>query len=308
MIERKVHLIMELDNVLYDFANYYLNISEFIANLVSDTFGIDKEYFLSAFISKLKNSIFVNNDYTYITYELLKELKRNPVSLENNGARVSLINSIKTKFNQARLRYLKFFPGSITLLKNFKESKIGIIGLTNSPARVVKQRIKLFEIDKYFDVIYCLQDSFSGEDQGYENEDSPEGIWFHSICNNVSSLMCDIVEFPSMYQKPSKRILLRILEDEKIPEENVIVIGNSIENDILPARLLKMKAILVDIKTKILNRKTLSRFMKDIPVKQLRKILNLPNNKPLLPKVENLTRVSSIPELIYAFEDAKIIA
>jgi len=46
--------------------------------------------------------------------------------------------------------------------------------------------------------------------------------------------------------KPSKRNLLKILKEVKLKKEEVIILGNSLEKDILPARQLGIKAILFD--------------------------------------------------------------
>lgn len=312
MLGKKFYVIIELDNVLYDFANYYLNIVDFIGSFVNENFGINKEAFLNSFIYRVRNSVFPNSDYLSTTYEVLREYDSKILAFENNSARVSFINSLRMKFNQARIKYLKFFQGAISFLKEVKESGGIIIGFTNSPSRSLKQRLKLLEIDKYFESVYCTQDNISSIESELENQDvekinSIPNIWFQSICNNVSSLMCDVIEFPEIYRKPSKRGLQRILEDEEIPEKNVLVIGNSIESDIFPAKLLKLNSVLINAKIKISNKNILHKFLKFVPKKNMRKILNLPNNKSLLAKIDSIKVMSSIPEFMYSLIETKTI-
>lgn len=306
MYTRRFFVIIELDNVLYDFANYYLNIVKFINKFLSNNFDLDGEKFLDLFISKTSSSLFINNDYLYTSYEALKCLSNKALTFETPGARSSFINTLRIKFNQTRAKYLKLFPDAMNFLKTVKEMGGYIIGFTNSPSRAIKQRAKILDIDKFLENIYCLKDNFS-EEKVDNNSNTPAGLWFHAICNNTSSLMCDTTEFLPIHQKPSKRSLQRILEEEKIQENNVIVIGNSIEKDILPARLMGLKAILVDTRIKLSDKTILSKFMKKMPPKQVRKLLNLPNNKPLLSKIDSLIRVSSIAELNHLFEASKIV-
>ncbi len=302
MRDRKFYVITELDNVIYDFSNYYLDMIEFMAVFVNENFGLNKDEFIDKFISKLKNYVFSCNDYLYIANEVLKEYGNKVMVFGDVTSKVSFINSLRIRFNQSRLKYLKFVQGALSFLSFVKENGGSVIGFTNSTSRVVKQRLKLLDIDKYFDDVYCLQDSFSVcSDNGEEfSEDSFSKIWFYSICNNVSSLMCDVVEFPVIYQKPSKRGLQRILEEEEIPENKVLVLGNSIENDILTAKFLKLNAVLIDYKPKIRNKFILQKLLKEIPVKHLRKILNLPNNKKFINSIDDLIVISSFSDFIYS--------
>lgn len=305
-MNKKFYIITEIDNLYYDFVNYYFNIVWEISLFVNETFGIKSDEFIDKFISKLEGFTFPTSDYIYTTYEVLKEYKEKVLNFESNSTKVSFLNSIRTKFNQIRLKHLKFSPNAVAFLKIVKESGIGVIGVTNSPARVLKQRLKIFEIDKYFDSVYCLKDSF--EEKVNDNGNSIAEVWYHSVCNNVSSLMCDIIEVPYTYQKPSKRGLERVIEEEEIPLSKVLVIGNSIENDILPAKLIGLSAVLISNKIKITRIDLLRRFLGKISKKKIRKIVNLHNNKPLMWKMSDIKVFSSFSDLIYSLNNLKVIA
>ncbi|MFN4245903.1 MAG: hypothetical protein ACK4F9_07165 [Brevinematia bacterium] len=306
MQDKKFFVVMELDNVVYDFSNYYLDMIEFIASFVNENFGLNKDEFIDKFIFKMKDFVFTCNDYLYVTAEVLREYDNTKtMNFSNVSSKISFINSLRIRFNQSRIKYLKFIPGILLFLSFVKNNGGCIVGFTNSPSRLVKQRLKLLDIDKYFEDVYCLQDSFSAYNGKYydlSDGDSISSIWYYSICNNVSSLMCDVIEFPIMYQKPSRRGLQRILEEEGIPEDRVIVIGNSVENDILTAKFLKLRAVLLDYKPKIRNKFILQKLLKEIPVKHLRKIINLPNNKKFMKENLDLVTISSFSEFVYSKE------
>ncbi|MCX8028884.1 MAG: HAD hydrolase-like protein [Brevinematales bacterium] len=304
----KLYIIMEIDNVIYDFGNYYLKTVDYIGSFVNENFGLNKDEFLTFFIKKLTTKTFINNDYLFITYEVLKEHLKKQITFSSNNSKVSFINTLRMKFNQGRLKNLKFLNGALTLLKKLKDMGIIIIGFTNSPSRVTKQRIKLLDIDRYFDTIYALQDNFLNQNENNEDfeDTSVASIWYQAICNNVSSLICDIMEFPPTYQKPSKRGLQRIIEEEKIPTTNLIVFGNSVENDILPAKMLNLKTILFNTKIKIQNRNIISKFLKEMNAKSLRKILNLPKNEKLLKQIDKLITVTSLSDLLYFVENIRV--
>lgn len=306
MYNSKLYVIMEMDNVIYDFTNYYLKMVDYIGTFLSENLGIDKQSFIDCFIKQIKSEIFASNDYLYTTYQVLRNCHDRAITFSNSNSKVSFINGLRMKFNQGRVKYIRFLSGALGFLKRLKDIGIVIIGFTNSSSRGLKQRLKLLDIDKYFDTIYCLQDHFQSVDEGKVDESTVSGIWYSSICNNVSSLMCDVIEFPQTYLKPSKRGLQRILEDEEIPIDNVIVFGNSLENDIMPSKLLGLKTVFLNAKTRIQDRSLVSKFLEHLDSKTVRKILNFPKNKKFLSEISDLISVSSLSEFIYVLESARV--
>lgn len=107
-MNKKFYIITEIDNLYYDFVNYYFNIVWEISLFVNETFGIKSDEFIDKFISKLEGFTFPTSDYIYTTYEVLKEYKEKVLNFESNSTKVSFLNSIRTKFNQIRLKHLKF--------------------------------------------------------------------------------------------------------------------------------------------------------------------------------------------------------
>ncbi|MCX8095980.1 MAG: HAD hydrolase-like protein [Spirochaetes bacterium] len=306
MYNSKLYVIMEIENVIYDFTNYYLKMVDYIGTFLNENLGIDKQGFVNCFVNQIKSEIFVSNDYLYTTYQVLKNCDDRTVTFPNNNSKVSFINGLRMKFNQGRVKCIKFHSGALTFLKKLKDMGIVIIGFTNSSSRTIKQRLKILDIDKYFDTIYCLQDHFHSVDESKVDESAVSGIWYNSVCNNVSSLMCDVIEFPQTYLKPSKRGLQRILEDEEISGSNVIVFGNSLENDIMPSKLLGLKTVFFNTRTRIQDRSLVSKFLEHLDSKTVRKILNFPKNKKFLNEISDLISVSSLSEFIYVLESARV--
>lgn len=302
MHNSKLYVIMEIENVIYDFTNYYLKMVDYIGTFLSENLKINKQEFVNCFVNQIKSEVFVGNDYLYTTYQVLKNCNDITISFPNNTSKVSFINGLRTKFNQGRVKFIKFHSGALAFLKSLKDMGVIVIGFTNSPSRAIKQRLKILDIDKYFDTVYCLRDHFQSVDEREINESAISGIWYYSVCNNVSSLMCDVIEFPQTYLKPSRRGFQRILEDEEISSGNVIVFGNSLENDVMPSKLLGLKAVFFDAKTRIQDRSLVSKFLEHLDSRTVRKILNFPKNKKFLNEISDLISVSSLSEFLYVLK------
>ncbi|MGC8963912.1 MAG: HAD family hydrolase [Brevinematia bacterium] len=303
MSSNKIYIITDIENLFYDYVNYYLDILSFIPSFLHENFGINKDQFLEGYINTIEISTTPQDDYVFTTYKVLKLMDKN--FMIKNTSKNAFINSLRQRFYTVRQNLLSLLPNSISVLKTLKDNNFVVVGLSNSTSKVLKQRIKMLKLDKFFDIIYCLEDEGSGFH--FESDDSSiSSIWLSTMYGNVSSLMCDFVELPKTYEKPSTRGIRRIIQDEDINKENIFVIGTSLENDILPAKVLELKTILVDRKIKIRNRNMLFKLSRRIGAKRLRQLLNIYNNN-FVSELKPSMVVSSLLELQYSLEKVNVI-
>lgn len=303
MLNRKFHIITEIENLFYDYVDYYLDILSFVPSFLHESFGINKDQFTEEYFRTLEFITTPQDDYVFTIYRVLKTMDKD--FMIRSSSKNAFINSLRQKFNNVRQNFLQLIPNSISLLKTLKENNFVVIGLSNSTSKVLKQRIKALKLDKFFDLIYCLEDEGSNEQYNTE-ETSISSIWLSTMYGNVSSMMCDIIELPKTYEKPSTKGIQRIIQDENIDKENIIVIGINIENDILPAKVLGLKTILVNRKVKIKNKEMFFKLAKKVKGKRLRQLLNLYNNN-LVSNLKPSIEVSSLLELQYYLEKVSVV-
>ena len=117
---------------------------------------------------------------------------------------------IKNLWEEAR-NSVNLFPGVIKTLEILKR-KYKLVLLSNTAEREGRETIEKFGLGKYFDEIII-----SGE----------VGI-----------------------AKPDPRIFKIVLEKTGAMPEEVVMVGDNLEQDIIPTRLLKFRAILVDTRKK----------------------------------------------------------
>ncbi|MEM5793030.1 MAG: HAD family hydrolase [Candidatus Aenigmatarchaeota archaeon] len=130
--------------------------------------------------------------------------------LRKNGIPLKKMEEIKELWEEAR-NNVKLFPSTIKTLRKLKK-KYKLVLLSNTAGREGRETIERFGLGKYFDEIII-----SGE----------VGI-----------------------AKPDPRIFQLILDRMKVKPEEVVYIGDNLEQDIVPSRYLGFRAILVDTRQK----------------------------------------------------------
>jgi len=123
------------------------------------------------------------------------------------------LDEIKSLWEEAR-NNVKLFPETLKTLENLKK-KYKLVLLSNTAEKEGRETIEKFGLQKYFDDIII-----SGE----------VGI-----------------------AKPDTKIFKMVLERMKVKPTKVLMIGDNLEQDIFPAKLLNFNTILLDTRKKYLE-------------------------------------------------------
>lgn len=107
--------------------------------------------------------------------------------------------------------YVNVYPDTIETLKRLKK-KYKLVLLSNTAEKEGEESISRFDIKKYFDqIIFSCSVGLS---------------------------------------KPNPKIFQLILDKTKVKPEEVVIVGDNLEMDIIPARILSFKGILIDTRKK----------------------------------------------------------
>ncbi|MBD3156099.1 MAG: HAD-IA family hydrolase [Candidatus Aenigmarchaeota archaeon] len=132
------------------------------------------------------------------------------VLIEERGLPEGTSDKIKSLWERAK-KNIELYPKTIETLEKLSK-KYKLVLLSNTAEEEGLEAIMEFELRKYFDEII--------------------------ISGNVG------------LAKPDPRIFKLVLSKMEVKPEEVLVIGDSLEMDIIPARTLGMEGILVDVKEK----------------------------------------------------------
>jgi len=293
----KRYIIIHIDNLVFDLANYYLDLIDLVNETLVSNFGINKREFTDLLITHLKSSTKPTEDIISIAYQILQNSYNKKLEFPSTQSKNYFCNSIKVKFNNAKKSILKLLPNSIQVLDFLKSEYFVIIGITNLSSTLARTDLKLLGIDKYFDTVYTYEDSIKFHKK---NSTDLHNIWINSTLNTTSSTSCDIIELPPNIYKPSRRIVEKILNDFDFKPLDAIMISRNMEQDLLPAKLLGIKTVLIDTQIKIKNRSNLRILLQNLGSKHLRTLLNLYNNKLISHEVKPGLELKSMQYLTYA--------
>ncbi len=278
MGKSKLYVIMELDNIIYDFTNHYINFITNTSHLLNDIFGINSDEFIENYINYISNNPTNSEDYITTVYKILNKFYSKSMIFDNSSSKRSFCNTLRSRIFSFFSNNLYIFPGVLATIDRLKKMGVIFIGFSNSPSTAVSLRLKTTKIDKFFDTVYAVSplntESSKIKDKNYLSE-----LWLSSTKINISSIFCEIISLPSIYSKPSIKGFQRILEDFGYEKDRFFVIGPSIENDIVPAKIIGIQPILFNNKIKIKNLSFVRKMLKKMDAKNVRKILKIYNNK-----------------------------
>ena len=130
--------------------------------------------------------------------------------IEERVSGKTTFEEIKKIWEETR-NYVNMFPDTIDLLKKLKKKyKLAII--SNSAGEEARMALEKFEVDSFFDYIV---------------------------------LSCEVE-----IAKPDPRIFQLVLDYFDVNGEECVMVGDNLETDIIPAKTLGMKGILVDTRKK----------------------------------------------------------
>ena len=222
-------IITDADNTLYSWVEYIVPSLEAMTETLCRATGFDRD----AIVDSMKKvfSKYSTNEYAFVLQEadIFEDIKRRDYAWFQEH----VVNASRFSFNRARKESLRVYPGVHKALNVLCSHGIRVIGLSDAPAFPVEQRLKHLGVDKYLEAFYALK--------SYPVPKSHE--LDEAIVNRISvgyykSRIKRVVELPLSFEKPSTRGIRKILDDERLKPERVLIIGDSVKKDIRIAQEL----------------------------------------------------------------------
>ena len=200
------HIIFDLDDTLCDYRKATENVKSPI-NEVLDAHGIDIHAFWERF-NHVKRPLFRQFADGAITRDEYR-IRRFADVLEGSHARFRELSAeLNHNYMQETNHNIELFSDTIPLLKAFRAKNIEAVILTNGPSDGQRAKFKTLGLSRYIQRIYI------GEEIGFS--------------------------------KPNRKAFEVVLRDLGVPASDVLMVGDSIENDINGAEQVGIKAVLID--------------------------------------------------------------
>jgi FMN phosphatase YigB (HAD superfamily) len=171
------------------------------------------------------------NEYAFVLQEadIFEEMRRRDFA----WFQANVVNHARYAFTKARRENLRSFPGVHRALHELCSHGIRVIALSDAPAFPAEQRLRHLGVDKYLNALYALK-SYPLP----RASELDEGIINRMRTGYYRSRIGRVVELPLKFEKPSTQGVQRILEDECLRAERVVLIGDSLKKDVRIARKL----------------------------------------------------------------------
>lgn len=213
-------LITDLDDTLYSWIGFFIPAFNAMVNELSVILNKNKNELLKEYkeVHQKKGSV----EYPYATMCLPSVQNAYPNSTKEELK--NKLNSAFHKFNSIRKSQLKLYPNVKTTLTDLVQSKIKIVGYTESAAENGFYRLKRLEIDHLFHAVYVSDSQY----------DLPKSISLSSKTHIVHG------------KKPNPNLLKEICEQEDVLLSEAIYIGDSLTKDIYMAKKAGILSVLCD--------------------------------------------------------------
>ncbi|MDD5556185.1 MAG: HAD family hydrolase [bacterium] len=220
-------VITDADNTLYSWVEYIVPSLEAMVETLCRITKFDRD----AIVASMKKvfSRHGTNEYAFVLQEaeIFEEMRRR----DFNWFQASVVNPARFSFHRARKANLRAYPGVHRALQVLCSHGIRVIALSDAPAFPAEQRIKHLGLDKFLRALYALK-SYGVPRRG----EIDEGIINRMRLNYYRSRIARVVELPLSFEKPSTRGVRRILEEERLRPDRVVLIGDSLKKDVRIAR------------------------------------------------------------------------
>ena len=204
------HIIFDLDDTLCDYRKATENAKPPI-NEVLDAHGIDIHVFWERF-NRVKRPLFRQFADKAITRNEYR-IRRFADVLEGSHARFRELSSeLNHIYMQETNHNIELFSDTIPLMKVLRAKNIEAVILTNGPSDGQRAKFKTLGLSRYIQRIYI------GEEIGFS--------------------------------KPNRKAFEVVLRDLGVLASDVLMVGDSIENDIDGAEQVGIKAVLIDRENK----------------------------------------------------------
>ena len=200
------HIIFDLDDTLCDYRKATENAKSPI-NEVLDAHGIDTRAFWERFDQGIRSLFRQFSDRTISIDEY--RIRRFADVLEGSHARFRELSSeLNHIYMQETNHNIELFSDTIPLMKALRAKIIEAVILTNGPSDGQRAKFKSLGLSRYIQQIYI------GEEIGFS--------------------------------KPHRKAFAVVLCDFGVPASDVLMVGDSVENDINGAEKVGIKAVLID--------------------------------------------------------------
>ena len=216
-------VITDADNTLYSWIDYIVPSLEALTETLHRITGFSRE----AIVESMKKvfTAYNTNEYAFVLQEadIFEGMRRK----DFRWFQTHVVDPARYSFNRARKSNLRVYPGVHKTLQILCSRGIRVIGLSDAPCFPAEQRIKHLGVDRYLHALYALK-SYPVPRHGELDGEIVNRI----RVGYYKSLIEKVVELPLSFEKPSTRGIARILEDERLKLERVLIIGDSLKKDI----------------------------------------------------------------------------
>lgn len=203
-------VITDLDDTLYSWIGFFIPAFYNMVSELSTLLNVSQEQLIKEYRSTHQQLKSV--EYPYATLKL-PSVKKEYCNLSKEET-IARLDPALHKFNSVRKKLLKLFPGVKETLEFLIENDILIVGYTESAEENGFYRLKKLGIDGYFKDVFV-------SDSLYEKPDFiPSSPKTHIITG----------------KKPNPELIRQICNNEGIPLENTLYIGDSLTKDMLMAK------------------------------------------------------------------------
>lgn len=200
------HIIFDLDDTLCDYRKAAENAKSPI-NEVLHAHGIDKDAFWDRY-SRVEPVLFRRFADGFIARDEYRIRRFADVLKDSHGKFCELSSELNQIYMQETIHGIELFDDSMPLMKALQAKEIEAVILTNGPSDVQRAKCKRLGLSRYIQRIYI------SEEIGFS--------------------------------KPYREAFEYVLRDFDVPASEVLMVGDSIENDIQGAEQVGVKAVLID--------------------------------------------------------------
>ena len=214
-------LIVDIDNTLFDWFDFWYNSFTAMVNAVLDRTQIDRDVLLREI--REVHQRHGTTEYTWVLQDV-PSVSALPKSLQQQ-----VIDAGRVAFSEARERTAHLYVDVDSTLRAVKRTGARIVGFTESQSFYTIQRLLRFGLDGVLDALYCREEHVKPADVDLESLRSrPPDAY---ILKKTS-----VVELKTHNRKPDQQILLRIASDFQAPLDQVLYVGDSKMKDIYMAQ------------------------------------------------------------------------
>ncbi len=218
---KKVVLITDLDNTIYNFMDYFAPTFRGMVHALSSKLNVEEEVLIDQFktIFKKYNSI----EYPFSVQEL-------PINKNKSDEEIAeIIKVARGAYNRVRNKNFEPYPYVKETLNYLHKSGVLIIAVTNAPYFHALMRLKALRIDQHYDAIVCWE--------GYPIPDDNYTKDFLRKVNKTKyqTKIKKVWKLPKKELKPNLDGYKQVLNFYSVSPQNTYIIGDSISKDVKPA-------------------------------------------------------------------------